>query len=657
MKSIKTKLITMVLSILGITLVLTILTGIFTAYVAIKDNVRGYMASMGDVVDLAMGSQINSLKALADGLSDACYDFTDGEEHDMLGRLWDAKATGYLSLSLVRADGMVFSTDDTFDGSNIADKDYFQKALAGETTVSTTEYDNTGRLVVSAASKLLWTEDWDGVLLLRMDGQVFSEIIRDIVIGETGNVFILDQNGTMIANKRPELVEERQNFIEKAKTDKTYATAAEVYARMIRGEKDVAEYSYETGTRICAFGPVQGSDGWSYGVVAPLREMTATSSINIALCTIGVIMLVIGTLVTITFSNRLVRPLRAITDRIALLASGDLSSPVETVETQDEVGILAASTADMVSALKEYIHDIEYVLSKISGGNLCVSTTADFKGEFLELKTSVDQIHQALNKAMLRISSAAEQVSMGAGQVSDGAQALAQGATEQASSVEQLAASIGSVSTHVKDTSNYVQDVSVQTEKTGEVLMICNQHMQDMSAAMAEINQSSIDIGKIIKTIEDIAFQTNILALNAAVEAARAGAAGKGFAVVADEVRNLASRSAEASKNTSALIGQSVATVEKGMKIASETAESLSSVVEGAGVITEAVSKIAEAAKEQSVALSDIREGIEQISSVVQTTSATSEESAAASEELSSQAELLRGIVARFQLNHDDAAQ
>ena len=240
MKSIKTKLITMVLSILGITLVLTILTGIFTAYVAIKGNVRGYMASMGDVVDLAMGSQINSLKALADGLSDACYNFTDGEEHDMLGWLWDAKATGYLSLSLVRADGMVFSTDDTFDGSNIADKDYFQKALAGETTVSTTEYDNTGRLVVSAASKLLWTEDWDGVLLLRMDGQVFSEIIRDIVIGETGNVFILDQNGTMIANKRPELVEERQNFVEKAKTDKTYATAAEVYARMIRGEKDVA---------------------------------------------------------------------------------------------------------------------------------------------------------------------------------------------------------------------------------------------------------------------------------------------------------------------------------------------------------------------------------------------------------------------------------
>ena len=236
-----------------------------------------------------------------------------------------------------------------------------------------------------------------------------------------------------------------------------------------------------------------------------------------------------------------------------------------------------------------------------------------------------------------------------------GAQALAQGATEQAAAVEQLAATITGISKQVNDTAENARNARNQSNMAGDEVEECNRQMRDMMAAMEEITRTSDEIGKIIKTIEDISFQTNILALNAAVEAARAGEAGKGFAVVAEEVRSLANKSTVASNDTAVLIESSIAAVARGKDIASETASSLSKVVEEVRTAASTVDKIADAAEEQAGAVEQVTVGVDQISSVVQTNSATSEQSAAASAELSNQAEVLKGLVAKFKLREEYA--
>jgi len=321
-------------------------------------------------------------------------------------------------------------------------------------------------------------------------------------------------------------------------------------------------------------------------------------------------------------------------------------------EAKDELGVLSLQFKDLIRKLNAIISDEEQFMAKMSAGDLTVDSVCpqEYVGSFEHLLVSFRSIADQMNDAMSKISESSEQVSNSADQVSSGAQALSQGATEQASSIEQLAATINDISERIKENAENAGIANTKVNAVAENMNLSNEKMQDMIQAMSDINNSSSEISKIIKTIEDIAFQTNILALNAAVEAARAGSAGKGFAVVADEVRNLASKSSEASKNTAALIENSIRAVENGTEIASETAKTLVQAVDGAKEVTRLVDKISEASNNQSSAISQITLGIDQISSVIQTNSATAQESAAASEELSSQAQLMKEQVGKFRL-------
>ena len=235
--------------------------------------------------------------------------------------------------------------------------------------------------------------------------------------------------------------------------------------------------------------------------------------------------------------------------------------------------------------------------------------------------------------------------------------ALSQGATEQASSIEELTASIEQVSTQTKINAENASKANGMAEQAKNYAVTGNEQMKEMLKAMDEINESSNNINKIIKVIDDIAFQTNILALNAAVEAARAGQYGKGFAVVAEEVRTLAGRSANAAKETTALIEDSIKKSEEGTRIARETAEALEKIVDSVESVSKLVSDINNASNEQAVAISQINQGVMQVSQVVQENSATSEESAAASEELSGQADLLYELISRFRLREDTVSR
>lgn len=334
------------------------------------------------------------------------------------------------------------------------------------------------------------------------------------------------------------------------------------------------------------------------------------------------------------------------------IADGQLNESI-TYQSKDELGTLAGNFNKTVTRLREYvdyIDEISSVLNEIANGNLVYELTYEYAGEFAKVKAALEQISASLNETLGKINQAADEVASGSDQVSSSSQALSQGAAEQASSVEELAATINEITNQVKGNADNAQDASDKMDLLGTEIQYSNQQMQSMTTAMNEISSTSGEIGKIIKTIEDIAFQTNILALNAAVEAARAGAAGKGFAVVADEVRNLASKSAEAASNTTALIENSLRAVESGNKIAGETAGSLAQVVDEAHTVIDIVNKISQASQNQAESLGQVTVGIDQISSVVQTNSATAEESAAASEELSSQSQMLKEQVQRFKL-------
>ncbi|MEG0272952.1 MAG: methyl-accepting chemotaxis protein [Hydrogenoanaerobacterium sp.] len=381
------------------------------------------------------------------------------------------------------------------------------------------------------------------------------------------------------------------------------------------------------------------------------ESLTAQSRFGmIVIIIIMVISTAIAIFLALSVSNGISRPVKACAKRLVLLSEGDLHTEVPEATTKDEVGIMLGSLKSTTDFLKAAIDDIGMGLSKVAEGDLTVTSTMEYKGDFVALQKSILSILDSFNDTLGQINQASDQVSSGSDQVSSGAQALSQGATEQASSVEELAATINEISQQVRSNAENAKNASIRTNNAGNEVSNSNKKMQELIVAMGEISTSSQEIGKVIKTIEDIAFQTNILALNAAVEAARAGAAGKGFAVVADEVRNLASKSAEAAKGTTALIEGSVKAVENGTHLADETAKSLVSVVDGTSEVSVIVDKIAVASGEQANSVAQVTQGIDQISSVVQTNSATAEESAAASEELSGQAAMLKQLVGKFKL-------
>lgn len=412
---------------------------------------------------------------------------------------------------------------------------------------------------------------------------------------------------------------------------------------------------------LCSYVPIKNASGQVTGLIfSGVSAANAGSSVTLVIglaALVGLIAIVVCIFILAACLSRHISvPLKKITEIARHIQQGNLglkSGKNITVDvvSNDEIGELSHAFEATMSRLRAYICEITELLSSIAGGDLTRDTKQEYIGDFASIKTSLENIKTKLNETLFRIEESSNQVATGSGQVAHSAQSLAHGATEQASAVQELSATITEISENARKTANMAEQAGEFVQQAGAQLNVSIEHVRELNVAMEQISGSSEEISKIIDTIENIAFQTNILALNAAVEAARAGTAGKGFAVVADEVRNLAIKSDEAAKATKQLIDSSLHAVHVGMDATKKVSTSLEQTGQAASGVTSMMSMVVQAVDSQTTAISQVTEGIDQISEVVQTNSASSEECASASEELSTQANVLQKLLGSFRIS------
>mgnify|MGYP002510814559 CR=1 FL=1 len=429
-----------------------------------------------------------------------------------------------------------------------------------------------------------------------------------------------------------------------------------------QGQSYVGEADILGSTYLCSYVPTKAADGTVDGLIfagisiAEAEQETARI-INYVVAVSIVVIIVCIIFLTGYLKKRVSGPLAKITQAAERLEKGELGladgkQMQIDVCSNDEIGLLGEIFEGTIGSLRAYIGEISEVLGAIAKGDLTQETQQNYMGDFLAIKKSLDSILGALNQTMGQFAASASHVSDGAEQVSASAQTLAQGATEQASAVTEISTTIADISAGARATSDAAAEAGQFVNQAGAQLGVSMESVKELSVSMDRIAEDSKQIGTIIATIENIAFQINILSLNAAVEAARAGAAGKGFAVVAEEISSLASKSDEAAKATKELIERSAATIKEGGRVMDKVSEALDRTGELAGNVTVRMEQVVDAVEKQTVAMEQVSTGVEQISAVVENNSATSQECAAASEELSSQSSMLMELISSFRLRN-----
>ncbi len=573
----------LMLAICILTAVSTILLGSLTSFLifsSTKDTLEMTMEQISDAAADKVQAELDAIKNVAMETGCVARLSNDSVTKEDKQAIIDqrAKDHGYQRGNVLNLDGKSI-----LDGVNYSDREYFKQAKAGKVWVSDPLVSKkTGAMTVVVAAPI-WQGGVSGSLVT---GVVYfvpketflNDIVSEIHVSENGSAYMLNNQGTVIADQGMDVVISQKNTSEEAKSDASLAGLAALEGKMTGGEVGFGQYAYNGVTKFLAYAPIQDSDGWSLAINAPMNDfMDSTFRAIFITMVLIVVTIVWAVVVALRVSKRIGEPVAKCTHRLELLAQGDLTSPVPEVRSRNETKRLAEATSSITRTISGIIVDFEQGLSGVAQGNLTVSTSNDalYQGDYTALRASLGNMLIRMNETMRQIGLSADQVALGSEQVAAGAQALSQGATEQASSVEELAATVTEVSTQIGDTSKNAEEARRKVDETGTMMRECDRQMKDMVSAMDEISENSKQIGRIIKTIEDIAFQTNILALNAAVEAARAGEAGKGFAVVADEVRNLAGKSAAASKDTATLIESAVQSVAKGTGIVDTTAANL----------------------------------------------------------------------------------
>ena len=536
-------------------------------------------------------------------------------------------------------------------GYSYAGEDYFQQCKSTMKPYISDIMNDGQQMIFLLEVPIITNDRFDGVVYGGISAGFLSDIVVNLAVGSDGVAYVLDNKGNVIGHREASIVEEGSNMIEAAKTNPDIADVAAVNQRMIQGESGFGAYNFYGDNKFVGFAPIGGNQEWSIAIEASQREFKTSLDRSIMLTVLVVVLIVLATFpVTIKVGRSISSPIQSCVARLEKMADGDLHTPSPQVKSRDETAQLARALETMLSRLNDVAQDVSHHLGKMAQGDFRETLTRTYWGDFVAMEQSIKAIHYSLKDTLSQISHSAETVASSAVQVSNGAQSLSQGATEQASAIHELSATADSIAENARQTAVTAGETGHFVAQAGAQLGVSVNYVRELNAAMEKISGSSMEISKIIDTIETIAFQTNILALNAAVEATRAGSAGKGFAVVADEVRNLASKSDEAAKATKELIEGSITAVAEGRQVVAKVTESLDKTSSISENVTIKVTAVVGAVESQTAAISQITDGISQISSVIQSTSATSEQSAATAQELSDQSLLMNSLVSKFRL-------
>ena len=648
MKSIKSKI---QISMLSVVLASSVLIGVITALLNasgiddVMSKTLGPATQMAaDAVEWKMG---NYWTALQEAAASDIFRESDPTDPELIPLREDiAQRNGFLYVGKIDASG--FSST----GYSYAEEDYFQQCKSTMKPYISDIMNDGQRMIFLLEVPIITDGRFEGVVYGGISADFLSDIVVNLAMGSDGVAYVLDSKGNVIGHREASVVEEGSNMIEAAKTDSSVADIAAVNQRMIQGESGFGAYNFYGDNKFVGFAPIDGYQKWSIAIEPSQREFKSSLDRSIMLTILVVVLVVLATFpVAIKVGRSISGPIRSCVARLEKMADGDLHTPSPQVKSKDETAQLAKALETMLSRLNDVAQDVSHHLGKMAQGDFRETITHTYWGDFVTMEQSIKVIHHSLKDTLSQISQSAGTVASSAVQVSNGAQSLSQGATEQASAIHELSATADSIAENARHTAVAAEEAGHFVAQSGAQLGVSVNYVQELNTAMEKISSSSTEISKIIDTIENIAFQTNILALNAAVEAARAGSAGKGFAVVADEVRNLASKSDEAAKATKELIEGSIAAVAEGGQVVERVTESLDKTNSISKNVTLKVNAVVEAVESQTTAISQVTEGIDQISSVIQSTSATSEQSAATAQELSDQSLLMNNLVRKFQLS------
>ena len=626
----------------------------------------------------------NTMKSLADSFVN--FHKEDGEDSALSGKSKLEEATGALTVSEAEEEYYLMKTMQSFAKNNLGivsqalllepdafskensnyslrydtdgDKfsmvpyevygtqDFYKQAQESKTASATlpTENPDTGKGSFYMTVPILDGDRFLGIVTTEISTEVFNELDMSTLGYE--NVFfdVLDNQNNFVYSNNPD-----------AKGKNLGDLIGQKYNDMLVEKMQSKEAFFQRDGQVRYYVPLQieGVDWWVQTAMTIPHFDQEKNQLLFALILSEVIIFILVQIINFVRISNALKPLKKISEAGKEVAGGNFDVEIHYPQ-QDEIGELSRSISEVIGRSKKIVIDLRDRLDAMAGGNFTENLESEeYVGDYAPLLESLKHIQEDMNRTLQEVHASSVQVLSSAEQVNTGAQSLSQGATEQASSIEELSANMQDISQSIQASTKTAGDAYKLQGEAGVAVLQSNEKMEEMRKAMDDITAKSNEISKIIKTIDDIAFQTNILSLNAAIEAARAGAAGKGFAVVADEVGNLAQKSAKAAQNTGLLIEETIEAVEKGAKITEETAESLNSVSKSTEEVNTLIEKISAASSKDLEGITSLNQGLQQISSVVQANSATAEQSAAASEELTGQANKMNELVERFRLKEE----